>query len=214
MAAAVKTRHYEKFAQREQAPKLFDTSNPMCAVFNQGLQECAYNQAAWPTVWFSEQNQHCIALLNIVTHELELLERPDILPVLPSNTTSPEFKVHSKSSVTVHNNNTLGINTTAPLFDRLESIAEQSDWFGFGVGLGCGIIGYVVLVILRYCIQNVPALVSKIYRSVWLRLGDPPQVQFAYVRGAPARIDQQIAVNIHAPARNSQNSNNLGTTTV
>ena len=171
LAQRVKNRHYEKLAQREKAPILFNTASPMCQSFSQGLQQCAYHQDKWPTVWYETQNQHCTALLNIVASQLEALNPPETTTSVTTTTVVPSEHVNDTSYIT--------------------SSMPVNDWFDFGLGYGFGLSGYLILLMVRYLCRRLYDCIS--FRSTGTVPQLPVRAPFAFVRGAPSRLPAVIS---------------------
>ena len=154
----------------------------MCSVFHKGLQRCVSNQASWPTVWYDTQNQHCTALLNIVTQKLDDLEESILSSAV---TTKPE--VNSSSTVA-----TQTVNTTEG--DSVSSNPDFiiSEWTDFGIGFGFGLIGYLILTGLKHlCHRGLNLIVDRCDR--FLTRTTQPCNKFAFVRGAPAKLPNELA---------------------
>ena len=182
LAHRVKNRHYEKLAQRNKAPILFNTGNPLCHSFSTGLQQCAYQQEMWPAVSYETQNQHCTALLNIVAKRLELLEfeREKTMPINTTNTVNVLGNITEPTWSWNSNNGIVSVKTPA------------TNWFYFGVGYGVGLSGYLVLMMFQW-------LVVKLYRFMLVkcnRMAHPPQqtAPFAFVRGTPTRLPDGVSI--------------------
>lgn len=163
LSQRVKDRHYEKLAQREKAPILFDTASPICKSFSQGLQQCAYNHEKWPTVWYETQNQHCTALLNIVATRLETMQLVDV-------TVSPSTPTTEVVTQMVTN----------------DKAALVTSWYDFGLGYGLGMAGFVLLLFIRWMCKRLYKCLCS--RSTGTVTQMPPRPPFAFVRGAPARL--------------------------
>lgn len=169
LAGKLKDRHYEKFAEREKTPKLFDTASPLCSSFHKGLQQCVYNQASWPTVWFNSQNQHCTALLNIVTQKLDNLES-ELLQSQGLKDPTSSFNSSSHAAVT----------------DGVFITTAIDDWFDFGVGFGFGILGYLLLSLLKFLCRRSLTFLTEYCRPV------PSRAHFSFVRSTPTRIPSNL----------------------
>ena len=160
----MKNRHYEKLAQREKAPILFNTASLMCQGFSQGLQQCAYNQDKWPTVWYETQNQHCTALLNIVATQLESLA-PMEPELMSPQTTTPL------------------VSTTSPV---TTSGLPIDHWFEFGLGYGFGLFGSLLVMLLRWLCRRLYHYRQSRSQGSTAQL--PARAPFAFMRGTPTRL--------------------------
>ena len=186
----MKNRHYEKLAQREKAPILFDTGSPLCQSFSNGLRQCAYQQRLWPEVAYETQNQHCTALLNIVAERLNALE-------IEEKTVDT-----GDVNITVSHENSTKSNWDWDLDNGVIAIKTPvTNWTDFGLGYGCGMSGYLVLIAFQWLVAKLYFFITKRFNRMIHRVQNP--VPFAFVRGAPTRLPEGIPARATPPPTQS-----------